>query len=153
MVMFQNSHGGYMQSLIILLFTLLVSSSLSANVSVDQLDKLYSKPSPFESIPESEWVAQSENAFVIKAKSPQAPVHLLVIPKKRIPTILQASEELIGEMFSLARKAAKENAIAQDGFRVIINTHPYGGQGVYHLHIHVLGGKELGWSPGFRLEG
>jgi histidine triad (HIT) family protein len=120
-----------MKSFIILLFTFLVSNSLSANVSVVELDELYSKPSPFESIPKSEWVAQSENAFVINAKSPQSPVHLLVIPKKRIPTILQASEQLIGEMFSLARKAAKENGIDQDGFRVIINTHPYGGQGVY----------------------
>ncbi|BAJ03046.1 HIT domain-containing protein [Shewanella violacea] len=140
-----------MKSLIILLFGILVSNSLSANVSVEQLELLYSKPSVFESKPESEWLAQSENAFVIKSKYPQAPVHLLVIPKERVPTILQASEALIGEMFSLARKVAKENGIVQDGFRIIINTHPYGGQSVYHLHIHVLGGKELGWAPGFRL--
>lgn len=142
-----------MQSVTALLFTLLISTSLCANVSVEQLEKLYSKSSPFESIPESQWVAQSAHAFVIKNERPQAPVHLLVIPKKKIPTILQASEELIGEMFSLARKAAKESGVAEDGFRIIINTHPYGGQGVYHLHIHVLGGKELGWSPGFRLKG
>jgi hypothetical protein len=63
-----------MKSFIILLFTFLVSNSLSANVSVVELDELYSKPSPFESIPKSEWVAQSENAFVINAKSPQSPV-------------------------------------------------------------------------------
>jgi histidine triad (HIT) family protein len=71
------------------------------------------------------------NQFNKVCSGPESPVHLLVIPKKRIPTILQASEQLIGEMFSLARKAAKENGIDQDGFRVIINTHPYGGQGVY----------------------
>jgi histidine triad (HIT) family protein len=87
---------------------------------------------------------------VIRDINPQAPVHLLVIPKKRVPTLLQAPSELVGEMFELAKRVARQEGIAEDGFRIIINTHPFGGQTVYHFHIHVLGGRELGWSPGFR---
>ena len=119
-------------------------------VTPEQLTQLYQSKSPFESIPKTEWVAESTHAFVIHAKSPQAPIHLLIIPKNRIPTILQAPDELITEMLSLAKRVARDQGIEQDGFRIIINTHPNGGQSIYHFHIHVLGGRELGWSPGFK---
>jgi histidine triad (HIT) family protein len=62
--------------------------------------------------------------------------------------MLQASEALLGEMLALARRAAEQEGIAREGFRLVINTHPQGGQSVYHLHIHVLGGRQMKWPPG-----
>jgi histidine triad (HIT) family protein len=114
----------------------------------EQLAELYAQPSPFESVPQDQWIAQSDNAYVIRDHKPQAPVHLLVIPKKRVPTLLQATPELLGEMLDLARKAAEQEGIARDGFRIVINTHPRGSQSVYHLHMHVLGGRQMTWPPG-----
>lgn len=119
-----------------------------AQLSDQSIAALYSRASPFESIPRERWIAESENAFVIRDRSPQAPVHLLVIPKVRVPTMLQASEALLGEMLALARRAAEQEGIAREGFRLVINTHPQGGQSVYHLHIHVLGGRQMKWPPG-----
>ena len=130
--------------------SLLVVFPAVAGVTPEQLQKLYASPSPFDAVPKSEWVAESRHAFVIHAKNPQAPVHLLIIPKYRVPTLLEASPSLIAEMVTLAKRVAREQGIAQDGFRLIINTRPYGGQSVYQLHMHLLGGKELGWVPGFR---
>ena len=138
---------------LLLALALLTPLPVCADVTPKQLQQLYASDSPFESIPKSEWIAQSRRAFVIRAKNPQAPVHVLIIPKRRVPSVLQASESLMGEMVALAKRVASEQGIAQDGFRLIINTHPNGGQSVYHLHMHLLGGKELGWSPGFREEG
>jgi len=116
----------------------------------EQLQQLYQSASPFEAIPRTRWIAESPQAFVIAAKTPQAPVHLLIIPKKRVPTLLQAPDGLVTEMLALAKRVAREQGIEQDGFRLIINTHPDGGQSIYHFHIHLLGGRELGWAPGFK---
>lgn len=117
-------------------------------VSRDELDRLYRSPSVFETLPESAWLMSSENAYVIRDKYPQAPVHLLVIPKRRFPTILQTPPALVAELVDLARRAAEAEGLCQDGFRLVINTHPLAGQSVYHLHLHVLGGRQLGWPPG-----
>ncbi|MGE0031567.1 MAG: HIT domain-containing protein [Steroidobacteraceae bacterium] len=114
----------------------------------EELAALYAQPSPFESVARGLWIAESENAYVIRDHKPQAPVHLLVIPKKVIPTLLQAPPELLGEMLDLARKAAEQEGIARSGFRIVINTHPQGSQSVYHLHMHVLGGRQMKWPPG-----
>lgn len=113
------------------------------------LEPLYAKPSPFESIPRAQWIAESRNAYVIRDMAPKAPVHLLVIPKKRVPTLMQASPQLLGEMLDLAKKAAVQEGIADSGFRTIVNTHPDSRQSVYHLHIHVLGGRKMDWTDGF----
>jgi len=106
-------------------------------------------PSPFESIPSDEWVGESEHAFAVNDIDPQAPVHLLVIPKERIANILDASPELIAEMIglarSLARSLAHERGVDESGFRLVINTNPQGGQTVYHLHMHLIGGRQMGW--------
>ena len=80
--------------------------------------------------------------------TPQAPVHILVISKKKISTLLQAPPELVTEMVLLAKRVAKQEGLENDGFRLVINTHPSGGQGVYHFHIHVLGGRQMKWPPG-----
>jgi histidine triad (HIT) family protein len=103
-------------------------------------------PSVFESVPSSRWIGESPNAFVLNNDvAPIAPVHLLVIPKRRYTSILEAPPELLGEMLELAKSAATERGIAEKGFRVVINTNPEGGQTVYHLHMHVLGGTQLDW--------
>jgi histidine triad (HIT) family protein len=103
-----------------------------------------SQPSPFEQIPRSQWLAESEHAFVIEdLYAPTAPVHLLVIPKQRFASLLEAPSAILGEMLDLARRAARERGIAESGFRVVINTNPQGGQTVYHLHMHVKGGHQL----------
>lgn len=81
--------------------------------------------------------------------APAAPVHALVIPKQHIPSILAADDEgLLGHLLSVARNVARESGLADDGFRLVINTGENGGQTVHHLHIHILGGRSLAWPPG-----
>ena len=81
---------------------------------------------------------------------PQAPTHVLVIPKQEIPSIADAQEEdaaLLGHLLLVARKLATDLGL-DCGFRLVINAGPDGGQSVDHLHIHLLGGRQLGWPPG-----
>lgn len=99
--------------------------------------------SPFSQIPKEKWINESENAFAVKDIRPRAPIHLLVIPKVRYKTIMEAPPEIIGEMFELAKDTAKNYGIVEDGFRLIINTNVHGVQTVYHLHLHIMGGKQL----------
>jgi histidine triad (HIT) family protein len=104
--------------------------------------------SVFSKKPMSSWLLESDNAFVIEDKYPQAPVHLLVISKEMIKNINEAPPHLIAEMLELAKTAAKKFNIDQSGYRIVINTNKAGGQTVYHLHIHVLGGRNMQWPPG-----
>lgn len=106
------------------------------------------EPSPFESIPFTRWVAQSEHAFAVDDIEPVAPVHVLVVSKRRVTSVLEASPDLLGEMLVLARETARARGIADDGFRIVINTNPRGAQTAYHLHMHVLGGRQMRWPPG-----
>lgn len=107
-----------------------------------------SSESPFESIPKNKWIAESENAFAVHNIEPEAPIHFLVIPKERVASVLEASPKLISEMMLLVRETAAKQGIAEDGFRIVINTNPKGAQTVYHMHIHVLGGRQMRWPPG-----
>jgi histidine triad (HIT) family protein len=78
---------------------------------------------------------------------PRAPVHILIVPNKAIPTandIADADESLIGHLYTVARDLAKREGIAEGGYRLIINCNANGGQEVYHLHVHLLGGRPLG---------
>ncbi|MGO1298457.1 MAG: HIT domain-containing protein, partial [Vibrio sp.] len=78
---------------------------------------------------------------------PRAPSHILIIPNKLIPTVNDVEEEdelALGRMFTVAKKIAKQEGIDADGYRLIINTNSYGGQEVYHIHMHLLGGRPLG---------
>ncbi len=104
--------------------------------------------SPFERSDPSLWVAESENAYVLKDIRPRAPHHYLVIPKNRVPTLLECDDGLLAEMLKLAKQIAHDAGIAEDGFRIVINTNPQGLQTVYHLHIHVLGGRQMGLPIG-----
>merc|ERR1719498_217972 len=82
--------------------------------------------------------------------SPQAPTHILVVPKKPIVRLAEAEDsdaELLGHLMIVAKKCA-QNAGLTKGYRLVVNDGPDGGQSVYHIHIHVLGGRPLGWPPG-----
>lgn len=84
---------------------------------------------------------------------PRAPVHILIVPNKPIPTANDIADEdapLIGRLFVVARKLARDMGIAEDGYRLIINCNRNGGQEVYHLHVHLIGGAPLGAMTGAR---
>ena len=94
---------------------------------------------------------ENDKILAFRDISPQAPVHFLVIPKKRIRTINDINEEdksLIGELFIVAKEIAKKEGISEKGYRTIFNCNEHGGQTVYHIHLHVLGGRQLEWPPG-----
>ncbi|MDR3258553.1 MAG: histidine triad nucleotide-binding protein [Fusobacteriaceae bacterium] len=92
-------------------------------------------------------VYENEKILAFKDINPAAPVHVLIVPKKEIPTvndIQKEDKELIGEMYLAVGEIAKKLGIAEDGYRVITNCNYNGGQEVFHLHFHLLGGKKLG---------
>ena len=96
-------------------------------------------------------VYQDDSVVAFKDIGPKAPVHLLIIPRKHIATVLDlepSDDPLIGEIFRVAAKLAQEHGIAKNGFRVVVNSGADAGQTVFHLHYHLLGGRHLGWPPG-----
>lgn len=97
-------------------------------------------------------VYENDNVLAFKDINPQAPVHILIIPKIEIPKVtdLSGTEHalLLGEMIDAANKIAKDLSIADDGFRLVFNCGDNGGQEVYHLHLHLLGGRKMKWPPG-----
>ena len=102
------------------------------------------------SIP-AEKVYDSDEMFVIKDINPQAPIHLLIIPKKHFSTVLEIQKEdheLIGSIYSIANRLAKSNGLDQTGFRVVVNCGAQAGQSVFHIHYHLLGGRSFKWPPG-----
>lgn len=98
----------------------------------------------------AEIVYEDDISVAFKDIQAQAPVHLLIIPKKPIATIndMEAEDrELFGHLFYVAKQLAAELDLADDGYRVVMNCNEYGGQSVYHVHLHMLAGKPLGWPP------
>ena len=97
-------------------------------------------------------VFENENILAFRDINPQAPIHILIIPKIEIPKVtdINGSEHasLLGEMIDAANKIAKDLNIAEDGFRLVFNCGDNGGQEVYHLHLHLLGGRKMKWPPG-----
>lgn len=90
---------------------------------------------------------QDEDVTVFRDIAPQAPQHVLIIPNKLIPTAndVEAEDQMVlGKLFLTAAKMAEELGIAEDGFRLIVNCNKHGGQEVYHLHMHLLGGEPIG---------
>lgn len=95
----------------------------------------------------SEPVYEDENAIVIRDLHPLAPIHLLVIPKQHFASLNEIPEsepETLGKLLFLARKVAFDKGIGESGYRTVINTGADGGQSVFHLHIHILGGGRVG---------
>jgi len=97
-------------------------------------------------------VYETDTILAFRDIKPQAPVHILIIPKIEIPKITDIDgkkhSQLLGELFDAANKLAKELKIDQDGFRLVFNCGDNGGQDVYHLHMHLLGGRKMNWPPG-----
>ncbi|MCB0366708.1 MAG: histidine triad nucleotide-binding protein [Bdellovibrionaceae bacterium] len=96
-------------------------------------------------------VYEDEVCLAFRDITPQAPVHVLVIPKKPIPSMAEASAEdqsILGHLMIKAAHIAQEEGLKEDGYRLVINTNKHGGQTVFHLHVHLLGGRQLGWPPG-----
>lgn len=99
----------------------------------------------------SEKVYEDEYVYAFNDISPTAPVHVLIVPKKHISTINDIKEddaELIGRIYLAAKKIAKEKGIAEEGYRVVTNCNKMAGQTVFHIHYHLIGGRELGWPAG-----
>ncbi|MDN4503529.1 histidine triad nucleotide-binding protein [Alteromonadaceae bacterium BrNp21-10] len=95
-------------------------------------------------------VYEDDDVLAFSDVNPQAPVHLLIIPKKPIATvndITPEDEKVVGHLFTVAAKIAADKGFAADGYRVVMNCNDDGGQTVYHLHLHLLAGKPLGWPP------
>lgn len=96
-------------------------------------------------------VYEDDRAVAFEDIDPQAPVHILVIPRKHISTTLDVGEEdkeLVGHLFTVAAKIAREKGIADSGFRLVMNTNADAGQAVFHVHLHILGGRKMTWPPG-----
>ena len=135
------------------LFVVLFSGSLFSQSPAYQAQKQQklSVKSPFEKIVDRELPAnivyEDEDIIAFQPLSNQAPVHFLIVPKKRIPTINDLEESdalLIGRLFLVAKKIAKQEGIAETGYRLSFNNNEDSGQSVFHLHLHLLGGHKLG---------
>ncbi|TAL59586.1 MAG: histidine triad nucleotide-binding protein [Legionella sp.] len=94
---------------------------------------------------------RSDEIMAFRDIKPQAPTHLLVIPKKHIATINDSEEsdaQLLGKIILQAKKLAKSEGIDEKGYRLVFNINSGGGQEVYHIHLHLLGGRQMTWPPG-----
>ena len=94
---------------------------------------------------------ENDSIIAFRDINPQAPIHILIIPKKHISTINDLKYDdsiLIGEMFLIAKELAQVENINNSGFRMVFNCNEDGGQTVFHIHLHLLGGRKLSWPPG-----
>ena len=108
-------------------------------------DKIISRDMP------AEIIYEDDNYLAFNDINPQAPIHILIIPKKRIATIndVQLNDsDLIAGLFFAAKNIAIKKGIDQDGYRLVLNCNENGGQSVYHIHLHLIGGRKLSWPPG-----
>lgn len=97
-------------------------------------------------------VVRSEpDAVAFRDINPQAPTHILIIPRRHVSSVADMTPddaELVGNLFLMAKELASEEGIAGDGYRMVINAGPSAGQTVFHIHLHLLGGRGMGWPPG-----
>jgi histidine triad (HIT) family protein len=95
------------------------------------------------------FVKRTDRVVAVRDVSPQAPTHILILPTEHVESLEQVRDGgLLGEMMIMARDLARESGIADSGYRVVLNTNRDGGQTVFHLHAHLLGGRRLTWPPG-----
>ena len=95
------------------------------------------------------FVAQNEYAVAFRDINPQAPLHVLVVPRRHLASLAEASDSTeLGAMALLAAQVARAEGFAETGYRTVMNTGANGGQTVLHLHLHLLGGRAMGWPPG-----
>lgn len=96
-------------------------------------------------------VYEDDLCLAFRDIDPKAPVHILIIPNKEIPSMAEVTEndeKILGHLLAVASKIAKDQGISDSGYRLVVNTNNEGGQEVYHLHIHLLGGRQMTWPPG-----
>ena len=97
-------------------------------------------------------VYENDTVLAFRDINPQAPVHVLIIPKEEIESVRQMNStehgELLGKMIDAANEIAKQEGIFDEGFRLVFNSGAKAGQTVFHLHLHLLGGREMNWPPG-----
>ena len=94
---------------------------------------------------------EDDKVIAFKDIAPQAPLHIVIIPRKHIATLNDLATEdtyTVGQMIQVARYLAKENGYANDGYRLVMNCNKQGGQMIFHLHLHLLAGRQLDWPPG-----
>ena len=99
----------------------------------------------------TEFVYKDDEIFAIRDINPQAPVHVLIIPVEQIPTIDHLKDEdtiLIGRMIQVAKDIARQEPELRDGYRLVFNCGEKSGQEVFHIHLHLLGGRQMQWPPG-----
>ena len=99
----------------------------------------------------AELVYESDTAVAFRDINPQAPTHCLVIPRKHISTINDidpGDEQVVGSLYTAAREIAAQEGIADAGYRAVMNCNEGAGQSVFHIHLHVLGGRSMNWPPG-----
>ena len=99
----------------------------------------------------AEIVYETDEVLAFRDINPQAPVHVLIIPKERIATINDLATEhteLVGKLVLTAVEIAREEGLSEDGYRLVLNCNKAGGQMVYHIHLHLLGGRQMTWPPG-----
>ncbi len=94
-------------------------------------------------------VAETKECVAFRDIDPKAPTHVLVVPREHVPSLDAATDPaMIGRMALLAARIARDEGIAEGGYRTVINTNADAGQTVFHIHLHLLGGRKLGWPPG-----
>lgn len=96
-------------------------------------------------------VFENDRVLAFRDLNPQAPVHVLFIPKEPIATLNDVAPqqaELVGQLMIAAADYARQEGFADDGYRVVMNCNQHGGQSVYHIHLHLLGGRQMAWPPG-----
>jgi histidine triad (HIT) family protein len=96
-------------------------------------------------------VYEDDRVLAFRDIKPQAPVHILIIPKEPIATVNDLQEhhrDLAGHLVLTAARIARAEGLAEDGYRLVFNCNANGGQEVYHIHLHLLGGRPMGWPPG-----
>jgi histidine triad (HIT) family protein len=94
-------------------------------------------------------VAETEDCVAFRDISPQAPVHVLIVPREHVPSLNDATDAaMVGRLSLLAAEIAKREGISAAGYRTVINTNADAGQTVFHIHLHLLGGRPMRWPPG-----
>lgn len=94
-------------------------------------------------------VAETDECIAFRDINPQSPVHVVIIPREHVPSLNEARDaDLIGRLSLLAAEIARKEGIAESGYRTVINTNRDAGQTVFHVHLHLLGGRAMGWPPG-----
>ncbi len=96
-------------------------------------------------------VYENDQVLVFRDINPQAPVHVLAIPKQHVSTIndlTAADTDMIGQLYLAAKEVATQLGVAEDGYRTVMNCNAMAGQTVFHIHLHILGGRSMHWPPG-----